>query len=210
MVILSHRGYWKREEEKNRSVAFERSFNLGFAAELDLRDDRGALVVSHDMPGAGSMDFRSLLEVYCKFDKKLPLAINIKSGGLQRLLLGLLKEYRIENYFVFDMSVPDTLEYLNLGMKVFTRESEFEATPAFYEEADGVWMDEFTTSWITQKRIQSHLDNGKKVSIVSPELHHREHLARWKDYKALLKCLGEGKFMLCTDFPEEARSYFND
>ena len=30
MIILSHRGYWKSEEERNQEVAFHRSFDLGY------------------------------------------------------------------------------------------------------------------------------------------------------------------------------------
>ena len=210
MLILSHRGCWEIDEEKNRLIAFKRSFSLGFGTELDLRDDRGVLVVSHDSPDSNSMDFKSLLEVYCEFDKGLFLAINIKADGLQKLLVDLLNEYQIENYFVFDMSVPDALGYLNLGMKAFTRESEFERDPAFYEQANGVWMDEFRTPWITPQRIKHHLNNRKKICIVSPELHQIDHLARWKDYKAVSRNVDKGELMLCTDFPEEARRYFND
>lgn len=210
MLILSHRGYWKRDEEKNTPIAFRRSFSFGFGTELDVRDYCGRLVISHDIPDSVSMEFRSLLEVYCEFNKGLFLAINIKADGLQKLLLDLLNEYQIENYFVFDMAVPDALAYLNLQMKAFTRESEFETDPSFYEQADGVWMDEFRTRWITPQRIKHHLDNGKKICIVSPELHQMDHLVRWKDCKAMSKNLDKGELMLCTDSPEEARRYFND
>ena len=210
MLILSHRGCWKRDEEKNTLIAFRRSFSFGFGTEVDVRDYLGRLVVSHDIPDSESMDFKGFLEVYCEFDKGLSLAINIKSDGLQKMLLDLLKEYQIENYFVFDMSVPDALEYLKFGMKVFTRESEFETEPSIYEQVDGVWMDEFRTPWITPQRIKHHLAHGKKICIVSPELHQMNHLARWKDYKKVSKDLDKGELVLCTDFPEEARRYFND
>ena len=210
MQILSHRGYWKRDEEKNTPSAFKRSFSLGFGTELDVRDYCGRLVISHDISDFNSMDFRDFLEIYSEYDFNLYLAINIKADGLQGLLLNLLNEYKIKNYFVFDMSVPDALGYLNLDMKAFTRESEFETKPSFYEQADGVWMDEFRTHWITSERIEHHLDNGKKICIVSPELHQMDHLARWKDYKAVSKNLDKGTLILCTDFPEEARRYFND
>ena len=210
MLILSHRGYWKRDEEKNRPIAFKRSFNSGFGTEVDVRDYCGRLVISHDIPDSISMDFRNFLMIYSRYDSNLHLAINIKADGLQGLLLNLLSEYQIENYFVFDMSGPAALGYLNSGMKAFTRESEIETVPSFYEQADGVWMDEFKTFWITPQRIQYHVDNGKKVCIVSPELHQMDHLARWKDYKAVSRNLDKGKSILCTDFPEEARRYFND
>ena len=210
MIILSHRGYWKEYKQKNTQIAFKQTFSCGYGTELDLRDYNGKLVISHDIPNSESMEFKSFLEVYSKFDKGLVLALNIKADGLQKMLLDLLDEYCIENYFVFDMSVPDALGYLSLGMKTFTRESEFETEPLFYEQSIGVWMDEFKNPWITPQRIRYHLDNNKMVCIVSPELHKKEHLSRWKDYRTVSKNLGEGKVFICTDFPEEAGRFFGD
>ncbi len=210
MLVLSHRGYWKKAEEKNTPVAFSRSFSLGFGTELDVRDYRGNLVVSHDIPDAMSMDLREFFVNYSKYDLNLCLAINVKADGLQSLLLNVLNEYQIENYFVFDMSVPDAMLYLDHQLKVFTRESEFEVEPSFYELADGVWMDEFRAPWITPQKIKHHLNNGKKVCIVSPELHQMDHLSRWKDYKSMSRNLAKSEIMICTDFPEEARRYFSD
>jgi len=157
-----------------------------------------------------SMDLREFLEIFSKYDIHLCLAINIKADGLQSLLCNVLNEYQIENYFVFDMSVPDAVLYLNHKMKVFTRESEFETELSLYEHADGVWMDEFRAPWITAKQIEYHLNNNKKICIVSPELHQMDHLARWKDYKSMSRSLFKREIMLCTDFPEDARRYFND
>lgn len=49
MIVLSHRGYWKNSLEKNKFVAFERSFSMGFGTETDIRDFNGELVISHDI-----------------------------------------------------------------------------------------------------------------------------------------------------------------
>ncbi len=38
MIILSHRGYWKEVSEKNKPIAFERSFSLGLGTETYIRD----------------------------------------------------------------------------------------------------------------------------------------------------------------------------
>ena len=57
MIILSHRGYWKLEEERNRAAAFQRSFDLGYGTETDIRDIQGKLVISHDMPRGDEITF---------------------------------------------------------------------------------------------------------------------------------------------------------
>ena len=86
----------------------------------------------------------------------------------------LLGKYGINNYFTFDMSVPQMIEYSEMNIRFFTRQSEYEKNPVMYDQAAGVWIDAFfDDSWITEKLLQDHLTNGKKVCIVSPDLHKR-------------------------------------
>ncbi len=125
MIVLSHRGYWKDTFEKNKIISFERSFSLGFGTETDIRDYKGKLVVSHDIADEFCISVKNFFEIYNKYDNKIPLALNIKSDGLQTKLKQLLEEYKITNYFVFDMSIPDGLGYLRENIKSFTRESEY-------------------------------------------------------------------------------------
>lgn len=207
MQIISHRGYWKSAEEKNQHTAFERSFSAGFGLETDIRDRNGSLVVCHDLPVHGCASVEDLFRLYHKAGTPLPLALNIKADGLQVKLKELVGRYGIRNYFVFDMSVPDTLGYLREGVPFFTRQSEFEAIPPLYEPAAGVWVDCFQRDWYTEAEIAGHLAAAKKVCLVSPELHGRNHLPLWQrllGYSAILS----GDLLLCTDYPEEARRFF--
>ena len=98
MQILSHRGYWKSEKEKNTHGAFERSFSMGFGTETDIRDYKGELVISHDIADEKSVKLEDFFRIYNDFNKSLPLALNIKADGLQLKLKSLLVEYDIENY----------------------------------------------------------------------------------------------------------------
>jgi glycerophosphoryl diester phosphodiesterase len=208
MIILSHRGYWKEIQEKNQTIAFERSFSLGFGTETDIRDYKGELVISHDIADVKSIGVKDMFEIYNRYDNTLPLALNIKADGLQIKLNELLVQYNITNYFVFDMSVPDGLGYLKQNMKAFTRESEYEKVPSFYDEACGIWLDEFEGHWIDKEVISKHIKNNKLICIVSPDLHKREYRNEWKYYKEIEKELGIDNLMICTDFPEEAKEFF--
>lgn len=208
MLILSHRGYWKEAEEKNSKKAFIRSFSKGFGTETDVRDHDGLLVISHDLPDSGCITFENFLETYSAYDKNLFLALNIKADGLQFELVKLLEKYNINNYFVFDMSVPDGLVCIKYGLNSFTRQSEYEKIPSFYEEASGVWLDEFKEHWITEEIILKHLNNNKKVCIVSPELHKRDHIKEWEHYKEIISRHDSDSLMLCTDIPEDAKEFF--
>lgn len=204
MQIISHRGYWKSEEEKNTEIAFRRSFELGFGTETDIRDYMGELVISHDIADKNSLAAEELFKIYSSYNKDLPLALNIKADGLQLKLKELLEKYKVNNYFVFDMSVPDGLVYLRHGLNSYTRQSEYEQEPSFYDEAAGIWLDEFHSHWIENYLIEKHLKKGKDVCIVSPDLHRRSFDLEWKQYKEIK----DKKFILCTDFPEKAEEYF--
>jgi len=210
MIIISHRGYWKESSEKNTIESFRRSFSLGFGAETDLRDQGSRLVISHDIPIKPALTVEAFFDSYKQCKQPLPLALNIKADGLQVELERLLTSYEISNYFVFDMAVPDGLLYARRQLNIYTRQSEFETAPAFYDLAHGVWLDEFNGHWITAGLIEHHLSNKKALCIVSPELHRRDNTHEWQHYKQLEAKIGRDKLMLCTDFPEKAQGYFND
>ncbi len=210
MIVLSHRGFWLRPEEKNQQVAFERSFSMGFGTETDIRDFNSRLVISHDMPTEGAMPLEQFLDLYSRFRSPLPLALNIKADGLQAELKRHLAEYQVDSYFVFDMAVPDGLLYARQGLRTYTRQSEYETTPSYYELAEGVWLDEFDGHWLSDAVIEEHLQQGKSVCIVSPELHKRNHAQEWLHYRQLEARIGKERLMLCTDLPTQAREFFND
>lgn len=208
MKILSHRGYWQTEIEKNTLTAFVRSFQLGFGTETDIRDRNGQLVISHDPPTDKSFPVEEFLEIYKQHGEGLPLALNIKADGLQNTLKQILLDHKVSNYFVFDMSIPDTLSYLRNDMNFLIRESEYEKDLPFYPLATGIWLDCFEGEWMTKVDITKHLDAGKLVCLVSPDLHKREYKSFW----ANLADWGLHKndsLMICTDYPEVARLFFN-
>lgn len=209
MIILSHRGFWKVDTEKNSQTAFERSFSLGYGTETDLRDLNGELVISHDPPLNLESNIDFFLNIYNKDKSNLPLALNVKSDGLQNLILDFLKKGSISNYFVFDMSIPDTIAYIKKGMNVFVRQSEYEQNPPLYDEAQGVWLDCFEDIWYNEELVTDHLDNGKKVAIVSSELHKRDHKKHWEILK-IWKSINNNNLMLCTDLPTDATKYFEN
>jgi glycerophosphoryl diester phosphodiesterase len=203
MIILSHRGYWKTQAEKNTVTAFERSFDLGFGTETDVRDCKGELVISHDMPQGGEITLDRFLGILGGRD--LPLAINIKSDGLAPRLAETMARHGVHDWFVFDMSVPDMRGHLAAGTQVFTRLSEVEPVPAYLEQSAGVWLDMFSHQWYDSSTIAGLLDQGKRVCVVSSELHGRDPAALWDALRSVAR---HPRLLLCTDEPEAARQYF--
>lgn len=207
MKILAHRGYWNTIVKNNSYEALIKALDYGFGFESDIRDYCGKLVISHDIANEESYLAENIFEKLSEHNDKYCFAINIKSDGLKKLLIDSLKKYNIENYFTFDMSVPQMIEYREKGLKYFTRQSEYEKELILYEDADGVWIDAFVEeSWITEELLNYHLKNGKKVCIVSPDLHKREYLSFWSKLKSYK--VDFNNVILCTDFPLEARNFF--
>lgn len=204
MRVLSHRGYWLTSSEKNSRAAFERSFSLGFGTETDIRDLGQDIVISHDSPTQDSMRLEEFLRLVRDHSPELPVALNVKADGLQARTLSALQTVGIKDAFVFDMSIPDSLHWLRIGVPVYTRQSEHEPVPALYDRAAGVWLDSFSTEWWTPDTVLRHLDAGKGVCIVSPELHGRDHRPAW-DKLFRSDAARHPQLTLCTDIPEAAR-----
>jgi glycerophosphoryl diester phosphodiesterase len=209
MKILSHRGYWKAEAEKNTEMAFNNSFSLSFGTETDVRDFNGRLVISHDIATGTEIGFEKFMGLanLHTHSEPLTLALNVKADGLASLIGRAIKDYKNLDCFVFDMSVPDMRDYLNKGIPAFTRMSEVEQQPAWLDRCEGVWLDGFESEWFANSLIHDLLSIQKRVCIVSPELHRRDHLAFWKRIKPLAD---EPLLMLCTDFPEQALKFFQN
>ena len=137
MQIISHRGLWKSLDERNTAVAFERSFAKGFGLETDLRDFDGDIYISHDVPinKKSIMRFSEFLEIYNDFKEDLSIALNIKSDGLQLKMKEILEKNDIENYRLFDMSIPDQKITNDHQLKFLTRLSDLEQKPIMHQES---------------------------------------------------------------------------
>lgn len=204
MEIIAHRGFWLTQDEKNTEKAFLRALSNGFGIETDFRDYKGELVISHDIPSGNEMSADDFFKLYSTQNMKTFIALNIKADGLQGKLKELINKYNVQNYFCFDMSIPDTLGYIQSNLKIATRHSEYEQEFPFYTSSDFVWLDCFKSDWFGEKEINQHLNNNKQVCIVSSELHKRDFTDSWWKYKQI-----DGKLMICTDHPQQAREYFN-
>jgi hypothetical protein len=209
LKIIAHRGFWDGTIKPNSFKSFEMAFENGYGIETDFRDFNGQLVVSHDPPTKDNFVFADdFFKLAAKYPT-LPLAINIKADGLQLLVKDYLDKYNLSNYFVFDMSIPDMYRYHTNGMTYYTRKSEFELNPCLIEDAAGIWLDAFNHEWYVQDDIEQLLQTGKSVAVVSAELHKRDYKNQWNIIEALKGNIGFQNLFLCTDYPNEAKLFFN-
>jgi hypothetical protein len=210
MQFLAHRGFWKTNAEQNTLTAFEKAFSNGFGIEFDIRDHNGALVIAHDIPeGENLLLLREVLNLYKKHSPFNTLAVNMKADGLMEPVKKILLEFAIDNFFLFDMSIPETIRCKATGLPFFSRQSEYEPEVYLYKECKGVWLDCFISVWYNTDLIKGHLNNGKQVAIVSPDLHKREYMPFWESLKDSTLQSNKNLF-LCTDFPDKARGYFGN
>ncbi len=208
MKILAHRGYWNGTIKSNSPEALRTALEKGYGFESDVRDYMGKMVISHNIADPSCQDAEEVFRWLREFDDRFCFAINIKADGLKGILKACLDKYAISNYFLFDMSVPQMVEFRDLELRFFTRQSEVEPVPCMYEDAAGVWVDGFwSTGWITEKLLEGHLNAGKEICLVSPDLHgSRQYMEFWKKIKQY--DLDGAKISVCTDHPDEAKEYF--
>ena len=78
-----------------------------------------------------------------------------------------------------------------------------------YDDAAGVWIDGFfSEDWITEELLDFHIKAGKKICLVSPDLHGRDYKSFWKKLKNYK--IDFSQVMLCTDYPDVAKKFFDD
>jgi glycerophosphoryl diester phosphodiesterase len=146
--ILAHRGWFLEPSEKNSAIALERALQNGFGIETDVRDLNRRLIISHDPPQDSSelLDLEWLFSLIQSTGSKGRVALNIKADGLIHLISPLLQStcIKADQVFAFDMSIPDTIGYLEGIIPAYSRISEYEESPCFIDQARGVWVDNFT------------------------------------------------------------------
>lgn len=207
--ILAHRGWWSGKCDKNSASAFVRALEAGFGIETDIRDFNGGLVISHDPPTAKApqMTLGQFLHLYKEVGKTGWLALNVKADGLALLARQAIREFDIENFFMFDMSVPDMRMYLRESLPVFTRRSDMEPSPSYFSQSAGVWLDALEIPYSPAEWISEAIST-KRCCVVSPELHGRPHHEAWRNWRESLDFVRDDRIMICTDLPDLALAHF--
>jgi len=200
--ILAHRGLWKAAHEQNTPKAIQRAINAGYGVELDIRDRHGDLVVSHDPACNEAPQWEDLDTILATCMSHV--ALNIKSDGLAPMLKGISAMY--PGTFAFDMSWPQTLDYIDQGISVALRASEYESAPPSLFRRLGIpcriWLDSFHEDWWLENLDLREWPPPLSVFVVSPEIHGRDPSAAWKWVHSSIQ-KGIDVF-LCTDYCADA------
>jgi hypothetical protein len=193
MKIIPHRGIWSVEEDKNSLSSIIDALDIFDGVEIDLRDYKSEIVIGHD-PFVGGLSFETFLSKLSSDQKKKFFALNIKSDGLSGRLEELISRYEIRNFMCFDMSFPETLQYKQKKLNVFSRMSDLEK--GISKKQTGRVVDCFRT----ELEVNKFLHLNEELFVISPELHKRDPYSYWVKLRENYKARSEN-LMICTDFP---------
>ncbi len=201
-MIIAHRGLWRTPAEQNSPDAIAHALRAGFGVEIDVWRDG----IGHDGPqypfdpDDGTDGFLGRYEqALCIGDG--PLLLNVKDRRLSDhayLSSAFMNGLDPARVWLFDHELvePDLPHYLP-DANYLARASDLEHEPLARAIAQpwarGVWLDTFTSPWVTPAVLQQVRDAGKWPVVVSPELHGQAiDVAQWRSW---------GDAAVCTDVP---------
>lgn len=195
--IIAHRALFNGKENSIEGVKHYKK--LGIGVELDLRNGKNGVYMSHD-----PHDKEELFQEVCKvcFDSKIKMALHIKEIESIKETIKLLKEYSIQNCFLFNTDEDITkrvdgfqvAEYVNEEKKIITQEL--------------MWCDETKNTWYNNNILKLHKE-GKKLyamslEIINPLCTKQEMISDWD---RLIKMKIDG---ICSNHPEELRGFLKE
>lgn len=203
---MAHRGTWSKEQlVPNSQEALLAALDAGFSIETDLRDRNGAVVVSHDPVTDDSVltldQFLSRIS-RATLSREIVFALNVKSDGLSSIITDELRTLQGIPHFFFDMSTPELVKYVNAGLRVGLRQSEFESLApqlSICSEPSAVWVDGFDSDWWQTNELTELGSRKIVVILVSPELHGRDPAQVWETFADEFH--NNPNLYICTDHP---------
>ena len=223
MKILAHRGNIEgpQANTENTIAACRRALELGFGLETDLRrTSDGVFYISHDpLSNAQCVPLEEFAPVFRRHPDNV-IAVNVKELGYEHELVRLNAERAFGQrafYFDFELLEPETP---GEAQRSITRMPGGVDTPMAARISDRgepvsrcleipshtVWADEFDDFWIDESVLRPVKEAGRKIYVISPELHGSSRDEMFERWRTILAWGVEG---VCTDFALEADEFFN-
>ena len=183
MILIKHR------VNKIKDIL---SLSPNFGAEIDIRYRDDELILDHDPFSHHKDNLVSLREFMHKYHKNNLLILNVKSEGIEKHCIDIMREFNFTNWFFLDISMPYFVKYSfkahvsrdpifnknNLAVR-FSDEEPIEYAAAFANRVRWIWVDIFKKSVLTQQNIKKLKSLGFKICLVSPEL--QNHPIEFRD-----------------------------
>lgn len=166
--------------------------------EIDLRSFGGELILHHEAFTQGER----LLD-WIKSYRHQTLILNPKEDGLEEVILAILREAGIEDFFFLDLTIPTLLRLARRGeRRLALRYSAYEPLEAclrFAGLADWVWVDHFDGPVLDAASYEA-LNAHFRICLAAPELAGHDPalaLAWYGDFLAAHPVAA-----VCSDFPQ--------
>lgn len=193
LEIFAHRILYNEIENNIKAILFFEKLDIGI--ELDLRCGKYGTYISHDVKQKGIL-FEDLCKKYSK--SKIRMALHIKEIETVNEIIGLLKKYSLNNYFLFNTESYDLTEMINknnVASYVNQKQSN--------KNTKLLWCDEIDEKWYTKEMISELHKEKKIVYAMSLEVvktcNKNEMIREWK------RLIGLGVDGICTKYPENLK-----
>ena len=172
-----------------------------FGVEIDIRSNGGSLILHHEPFEQGE-----LFEEWIRSYHHGTLILNVKEEGLESLLLKLMNQYKINDFFFLDQSFPFLMKTASMGeSRCAVRVSEYENIETVLSLSgmvDWVWVDCFTCFPLSKKEADQLTNSGFKLCLVSPELQGRNERAHVIEFRREVELLGIKGDAVCTKYTD--------
>lgn len=181
-------------------------------AEVDVRYHGDDLVLAHDPFHHDSRRPERLADWLAGWDHDGPLILNVKSEGLERACIELMRLHAVRSWFFLDLSAPYLVKYGLLAERreiagfgpenLAVRYSEHEPVAlafAMAGRAGWVWVDCFSHLPLDAVTAQRLREAGFRLCIVSPEL-QQHGVDRIAEFRAVLAATGADA--VCSKHPD--------
>ena len=168
-----------------------------YGVEIDLRDHKDTVVLSHD---PFNLKHKVKLENYMKYYNHAFIILNIKSEGIEYKIQKIMENHSITNYFFLDSSFPMITKLLHKNERnIAIRYSEYESIDIIRKldyKPKFVWVDCFSSFPLTLDDYIELLKHKVIVCCVSPELQGQSE--KLEKYKEEMRVQHIVPSMICT------------
>ncbi len=150
--------------------------------EIDIRDKDGRLYLNHDPFSSGDD-----LDEYLSHFRHAFIILEVKTEGIEKKVLELVKKHNIKNYFLLSVTPPFMWMLAKEGIKeMAVRFSEYEdigTTLKMAGKVNWVWVDVPTKNPLDVESYKLLKNAGFKICLVCPERWKRpQDIPIYKDY----------------------------
>jgi hypothetical protein len=137
-----------------------------FGCEIDIRSNGSKLILNHNpyLSGDNLIDF---LDNY----QHGTLVLNIKESGIENDILSLVRERKIESFFLLDVEFPYLYKSSRKGERSiavrYSEDEPLDLVAKYSNKVDWVWIDTITKLPINKKVINTFIN--MKTCLVCPE-----------------------------------------